>query len=79
MLKLKKLKIFSGIELARAIFKIHAMQKFCLISRGMNNEIRGQAKASKIDICLHKKTTDEKLFSKYVETINSYLMDSCRI
>lgn len=71
--KFKNATIFSGIDLAQAIFKVNPDQKFCLISAGLNDEILDRGFQTGINLILYKRRPEDKKFSDYTKIIDGYI------
>lgn len=71
--RFKHATLFSGTDLAKAIFRVNPDQKFCLVSAGMDAQINQDAADAGIKLTLYKRRPEDSKFSEYVETMKLYL------
>lgn len=71
--RFKHATLFSGTDLAKAVFRVNPEQTFCLVSAGMDQQMSRDAKEAGIELALYKRRPEDSKFSEYVQTIKLYI------
>lgn len=71
--RFKHATLFSGTDLAKAIFRVNPQQRFCLVSAGLDPQMKQESEDAGIKLTLYKRRPEDPKFAVYVDALHKFL------